>query len=127
VNSSWVARPWVNRYNGSNVTVTAAANPTVGAGVCRSGSTTGWHCGTVQGVNQTVNYPQGVVYGLIRTNVCAEPGESGGSLVSQPVNSRASAVGLTSGGSGNCTSGGTTYFQPVTEALSVYGARLVTG
>ena len=34
------------------------------------------------------------------------------------------ALGLTSGGSGNCTSGGTTFFQPVTEALSVYGMRV---
>ncbi|KOG59841.1 hypothetical protein ADK77_38440 [Streptomyces antibioticus] len=29
-----------------------------------------------------------------------------------------------SGGSGDCTSGGTTFFQPVTEALSVYGVSL---
>ena len=35
--------------------------------------------------------------------------------------------GVTSGGSGNCSSGGTTYFQPVNEILSVYGLTLVTG
>jgi hypothetical protein len=29
-----------------------------------------------------------------------------------------------SGGSGNCTSGGTTFFQPVTEALSAYGVSV---
>ena len=34
------------------------------------------------------------------------------------------ALGLTSGGSGNCSSGGTTYFQPVTEPLSVYGVSV---
>jgi streptogrisin C len=33
---------------------------------------------------------------------------------------------VTSGGSGNCTFGGTTYFQPVGEILSVYGLTLVT-
>jgi streptogrisin C len=32
-----------------------------------------------------------------------------------------------SGGSGNCTSGGTTFFQPVNEILAVYGLTLVTG
>ncbi len=31
------------------------------------------------------------------------------------------ALGLTSGGSGNCRTGGTTFFQPVAEALNAYG------
>ena len=64
-------------------------------------------------LNATVNYAEGTVTGLIRTTVCAEPGDSGGSLYSGTV-----AYGLTSGGSGNCSSGGTTFFQPVTEALA---------
>jgi len=34
---------------------------------------------------------------------------------------------MTSGGPGNCSSGGATYFQPVGEALSVHGLTLVTG
>ncbi|MFD1052612.1 S1 family peptidase, partial [Kibdelosporangium lantanae] len=38
-----------------------------------------------------------------------------------------SAVGVTSGGSGNCSSGGTTFFQPITEPLSAYGLTLYTG
>ena len=68
------------------------------------------------------------MYGLIRTNVCAEPGDSGGALVSNPgTGTRVTALGMTSGGSGNCTSGGTTFYQPVTEALSVYHLTLVTG
>lgn len=33
---------------------------------------------------------------------------------------------MTSGGSGNCTSGGTMWFQPVNEILGVYGLNLVT-
>jgi streptogrisin C len=65
---------------------------------------------------------------MIRTNVCAEPGDSGGSLVTNPGSgSRVQAVGLTSGGSGNCSSGGTTFFQPITEPLSAYGLTLYTG
>ncbi|WP_244167373.1 trypsin-like serine protease, partial [Streptomyces mutomycini] len=68
----------------------------------------------------TVNYGGGdIVYGMIRTNVCAEPGDSGG-----PLYSGTRAIGLTSGGSGNCSSGGTTFFQPVTEALSAYGVSV---
>jgi hypothetical protein len=46
-------------------------------------------------------------------------GDSGGSLFDG-----SKAIGLTSGGSGNCSSGGTTFFQPVTEALSVYGVSV---
>ncbi|OLF08626.1 hypothetical protein BU204_33995 [Actinophytocola xanthii] len=127
--SSAVLTPLVDRYSsGSDVTVSGAGNASNGQGVCRSGSTTGWRCGSVTGTNQTVCYSQGCVYQMIRTNVCAEPGDSGGALVSNPGSgTRVTALGLTSGGSGNCSSGGTTYFQPVTEPLSAYGLSLVTG
>ncbi|WP_307128800.1 S1 family peptidase [Streptomyces sp. B1I3] len=107
-------------YNGSYQDITSAGNPTVGQAVKRSGSTTGVHSGTVTGLNATVNYGGGdIVNGLIQTNVCAEPGDSGGSLFAGT-----KALGLTSGGSGNCSSGGTTFFQPVTEALSAYGVSV---
>jgi streptogrisin D len=109
----------VDLYNGSTQDITSAANPFVGESVKRSGSTTHVHTGTVQAVNATVNYAEGSVRGLIKTNVCAEGGDSGGSLFDGT-----KALGLTSGGSGNCTSWGTTFFQPVTEALSVYGVSV---
>lgn len=114
-------RALVNQYNGSNVSVAGSTESAVGASICRSGSTTGWHCGSVQAKNQTVQYPQGTVTGLTRTNVCAEPGDSGGSWLSGN-----QAQGVTSGGSGNCSSGGTTYFQPVNEILQAYGLSLLT-
>jgi streptogrisin D len=109
----------VNTYNGSSQDITSAATPTVGQTVYRSGSTSGVHSGKVTALNATVNYAEGTVSGLIRTSVCAESGDSGGSLYAGTV-----AYGLTSGGSGNCTSGGVTYFQPVTEALSAYGVSV---
>ena len=121
VNSNWTPQPWVNNYQGGNVTVAGSTEAAVGASICRSGSTTGWHCGTISAKNQTVNYAQGTVTGLTRTNVCAEPGDSGGSWLSGQ-----QAQGVTSGGSGDCTSGGTTYFQPVNEILSAYGLTLTT-
>ncbi|MBT2447064.1 S1 family peptidase [Streptomyces sp. ISL-43] len=100
--------------------ITSAINATVGLSVKRRGSTTGTHSGSVTGLNATVNYGGGdIVYGMIRTNVCAEPGDSGG-----PLYSGTRAVGLTSGGSGNCSSGGTTFFQPVVEALNAYGVSV---
>ncbi|MCZ0989966.1 S1 family peptidase [Streptomyces diastatochromogenes] len=103
-----------------NQTISSAATPSVGTTVYRRGSTTGTHSGRVTALNATVNYGSGdIVYGLIQTTVCAEGGDSGGPLYGGSV-----AYGLTSGGSGNCTSGGTTFFQPVTEALSYYGVTL---
>lgn len=111
----------VNNYAGGSVAVRGSSEAPVGSSICRSGSTTGWHCGTIQARNSTVNYSQGSVYGLIRTTVCAEPGDSGGSAISGN-----QAQGVTSGGSGNCSSGGTTYFQPVNEILSAYGLTLKT-
>ncbi|GAA3774448.1 S1 family peptidase [Streptomyces chiangmaiensis] len=117
------------RYTNSSVSkpgtvgsqdITRAATPSVGTTVYRRGSTTGTHSGRVTALNATVNYGGGdIVYGLIQTTVCAEPGDSGG-----PLYGGSTAYGLTSGGSGNCTFGGTTFFQPVTEALSVYGVHV---
>ncbi|WP_338017957.1 S1 family peptidase [Streptomyces taklimakanensis] len=100
--------------------ITGAAAPRVGQSVCHIGRTTGRHCGTVTAVNATIDYGGGnVVHGLIRSNTCAEPGDSGG-----PAFSGTLAVGLVLGGSGHCGFGGTTYHQPVVEILSAYGLSL---
>lgn len=104
---------------GTSVSITGSTASAVGASVCRSGSTTGVHCGAVRALGATVNYSEGRVTGLTQTSVCAEPGDSGG-----PFYTGAQAQGVTSGGSGDCTSGGTTYFQPVNEILSTYGLTL---
>lgn len=97
-----------------------AAEAFVGESVTRRGSTTGTHSGTVEALNVTVNYSSGeTVHGLIQTDVCAEPGDSGGALYDGN-----KAIGLTSGGSGNCSVGGTTFFQPVTEAAAAYGVTV---
>lgn len=116
------------RYTNSSVShpgavgsrdITSAGTPVRNQTVTRRGSTTGTHSGVVTALNATVNYAEGSVSGLIRTTVCAEGGDSGGPLYAGAV-----AYGLTSGGSGNCRSGGTTFFQPVTEPLSVYGVSV---
>jgi hypothetical protein len=104
-----------------DVLVRGSAEAPVGASICRSGSTTRWHCGQVLAKNETVNYSQGAVHQMTKTSVCAEPGDSGGSFVSGD-----QAQGVTSGGWGNCSSGGQTWFQPVNEILSVYGLTLHT-
>jgi streptogrisin D len=117
------------RYNASftdhpsavgSQTITSAANATVGQSVSRRGSTTGVHTGSVTATGVSVTFDTGeTVNQMIQTTVCAEPGDSGG-----PLYADSTALGLTSGGSGDCTSGGTTFFQPVTEALSEYGVSV---
>ncbi|WP_374238259.1 ricin-type beta-trefoil lectin domain protein [Actinoplanes sp. DH11] len=120
-NGNWVSQPWVNNYSGGNVLVAGSQEAAIGSSICRSGRTTGWRCGTLLGKNETINYQQGSVSGLHRSNACAQPGDSGGSWISGN-----QAQGVTSGGSGDCTSGGTTWFQPVNEILGVYGLSLTT-
>jgi hypothetical protein len=120
-NGSWSTSPVVNGYGNGDVRVAGSSTAGVGQSVCRSGSTSGWHCGTIEATNQTVNYAEGTVFGLTETNACAEPGDSGGSWVSGD-----QAQGVTSGGSGDCSSGGTTFFQPVNEILSAFNLSLIT-
>ncbi|MEV4492492.1 S1 family peptidase [Micromonospora coxensis] len=116
-----VSHPSAVYTHPGTLTVNGAGNPYVGQAVCRSGATTGVRCGSVTGLNQTVNYAEGSVSGLIRTNICAEPGDSGGPLYSPATGT---VLGILSGGSGTCATGGTTYYQPVTEALAAYGVTV---
>ncbi|WP_264925495.1 S1 family peptidase, partial [Streptomyces sp. A012304] len=106
--------------DGNGVRITGVGDAAVGQRVFRSGSTTGLREGEVTGLDATVNYPEGTVSGLIETNVCAESGDSGGPMFSEGI-----ALGITSGGSGDCTAGGTTFFQPVTKALAQLGVQLI--
>ncbi|MFJ8751273.1 S1 family peptidase [Streptomyces sp. NPDC102441] len=110
----------VDLYDGSTQAITQAGDATVGQTVTRSGSTTQVHDGEVTALDATVNYGNGdIVNGLIQTTVCAEPGDSGGALFAGDT-----ALGLTSGGSGDCSAGGETFFQPVPEALDAFGAEI---
>ncbi|MFI6349275.1 S1 family peptidase [Streptomyces sp. NPDC050560] len=110
----------VDLYDGSTQAISGAGEATVGQDVTRSGFTSHVHSGTVNALDATVNYDTGeTVEGLIDTDVCAEPGDSGGSLFSGDT-----AIGLTSGGSGDCSAGGETFFQPVTDALDALGAEI---
>ncbi|WP_285733587.1 S1 family peptidase [Nocardiopsis sp. ATB16-24] len=121
--SNFTLRNLVSRYSsGAHQLVTGTTQAPLGSAVCRSGITTGWRCGTIQARNQTIRYPQGTVNGLTRTNVCAEPGDSGGPFVSGT-----QAQGLTSGGSGNCRTGGMTYYQEVLPMVNSWGLNIYTG
>ncbi|MYT73624.1 MULTISPECIES: S1 family peptidase [unclassified Streptomyces] len=122
VGSGWWTVPVVLGWGTvSDQLVRGSNEAPVGASICRSGSTSHWHCGTVLAKNETVNYSQGAVREMTKTNVCAEPGDSGGSFISGD-----QAQGVTSGGWGNCSSGGETWYQPINEILNRYGLTLTT-
>ncbi|MET7368770.1 S1 family peptidase [Streptomyces sp. NPDC005566] len=119
-NSSVVFPGEVSRGTAGGVQdITGAANPTVGQSVCHVGRVTGYRCGTVTAVNVTVNYPEGVVSGLFRSNICSEPGDVGG-----PAFAGSTALGVIAATTGTCAAGGATYYQPVVEWLSAYGLSL---
>lgn len=103
-------------FNGTYRDIINSTYPAVGWRIERSGSTTGYRTGSVTALNVTVNYGGGqLVYNTIQTNACAQPGDSGG-----PLFTGNTALGLLSGGSGNCSIGGTTFYEPVIRPLS-YG------
>src|SRR3546814_6571346 len=52
-------QPTVYGWGMGDVTVTGHAEAPIGAAICRSGRTTGWHCGAIQAKNVTVNYSSG--------------------------------------------------------------------
>jgi len=109
----------VKGSGGAPVDITGAVDPSPGMALCHYGRVSGYHCGTVQAVNVTVNFPEGVVSGLFRSNICSEPGDNGG-----PAFSGGKAVGIIIGSTGNCSTGGVTYYQPIKEILAVYGLTL---
>jgi len=108
-------------YQGGAVAVEGLQEAPVGSSVCRSGITTGFRCGTITARNVSVNYLEGLVTGLAQTTACAEPGDSGG-----PFLTGGQAQGTLSGGAGNCSAGGVTFFQPLNPVLRAYQLRLFT-
>ncbi|KQX83636.1 MULTISPECIES: S1 family peptidase [Streptomyces] len=122
VGSGWWTVPVVLGWGTTSDRLVRGSNEApIGASICRSGSTTHWHCGNVLAKNETVNYSQGAVRQMTKTSVCAEGGDSGGSFISGD-----QAQGVTSGGWGNCSSGGETWYQPINEILNRYGLTLHT-
>jgi streptogrisin D len=114
-NDSGDAPGEVDLYNGSTQPISSVADATVGEQICKSGRTTQVTCGSVSALDQTVDYGNGdVVNGLVQTDVQAGEGDSGG-----PWFDGSTGLGTTSGGDSS-----TTYFQPLSAAMSAYGVSL---
>lgn len=107
--------------DGKGVRITGTGAVSVGRRVFRSGGTTGLRGGRVTAADAAVNHPEGTVTGLIETEVCAEAGDSGGPLFSEGPGTRYQL-----GRQRECVKGGTTFLQPVDEALRSLGVPLIT-
>ncbi|MFD4026410.1 S1 family peptidase [Streptomyces sp. NPDC058576] len=115
------------------VPVKGSKRAPAGAALCKSGQTTNWTCGKVGSYNVSVTYtdqnggPDTVVTGLASSSVCTQGGDSGGAYISGD-----QAQGMTSGGpsnqrcNGQVNSPGSSYFQPLDDALAYYGLTLNT-
>ncbi len=122
INSAWQVTPSVDGDGGAPITVTGSQPAPIGAAVCHSGSSSGYRCGEITATDVTANYAQGVVTGLTETSACSEAGDSGGPFLAGD-----QAQGVVSGGSGDCSSGGSTLFQPMSGILASGDLTLLTG
>jgi putative cell wall-binding protein len=113
---AWTLSPSTNTWSGglgtptTSVDVSGVTAGVVGASFCKSGSVSGWTCGTIEYLDQTVQV-SGVNVNTIITTACAIPGDSGG-----PAMVGTAALGTLSGGDfANCAAGttGTTVFYPL--------------
>jgi hypothetical protein len=129
-----VPTPLVDRHSvGPDVTITGVETPTLGAKVCYSSPYIpfGWGCGRVTGTGQTACYIPECVHGLLRTDLCLDPGAVGAPVVTDPgTGTSVRAVGVITAPTAigdDCAHGGSTYVQPIGRALGLYGLTLLTG
>ena len=116
---AWDVVGWIDA--GARYPVAGSKETPVGGRVCLLSHTAGITCGTVTAKNVTITFPEGTISGLTRTDVCAQPRS-----IAFVTDDQAQGVPV-GGGSGFCTTPGTSYFYPVNRILSAYGLTLVTG
>lgn len=119
--TDWQLVGWIDTGIGK-VSITGSMETPVGGAVCLLSRATGVRCGTIVAKNQTIAFPEGVITGLTRTNICIEPGSRPIAFVSG-----SQAQGVPVGGTGSCSIGGSSFFQPINRILSAYGLALLTG
>lgn len=117
--SAWTLVPWIQTTG--QYMIRGSTEAPVGASVCLLDRAAGQRCGVVTAKNQTVAYPEGVITGLTRTNICVSTGTAIAFVAGDQ------AQGVPVGGSGCSGSTGVSYFLPVRQALSAGGLSLLTG
>jgi hypothetical protein len=88
---------------------------TVGSVVCKSGSTTGWRCGTILAVDQVVNV-SGASVNLVLTSACSLEGDSGGAAVVGSLALGITSAGTAASGATDCQSDDVSGIFPMRSA-----------
>ncbi len=102
------------------------------ASFCAQGATSAEQCGTITGLKQLVIVSGVHVEGLVRTNACAEPGDSGGPYATLPVGNAVDILGTLVGGlegqkcAGLFCTGCETVYEPIKTSLTALGLALLT-
>lgn len=117
VNSAVIPVPSVTTWNGgagnpsaTTLPVTGMSSAIVGANLCKSGSRTGWTCGTVKYVDANVSVSGGTIINSIIASICVQPGDSGGAAM---VGSNAVGINSTTSDASACTSTSYAGFFPM--------------
>jgi hypothetical protein len=114
----------VDRFDGSFVELTGFATAEPGLRVVRVGAKSRWTPGHVTHVGQDQHYDLGrPITGLIRTDILSARGDSGGPVITEPVNGTAQLVGFTSGGWISRRRGNVTFAQPAETAFEALALR----
>ncbi|GIM91826.1 S1 family peptidase [Paractinoplanes toevensis] len=121
-NAMWTPQALVNNHNGGTVAVTGSQDAAVGAAVCRSGRTSGWHCGKILSRGYTTRTDDYTWNNQIKTDVCANGGDSGGALVAGTQGQGTTSASWAECGQDDPASS----YQPLSQILDMYGLTLVT-
>lgn len=122
----------VDLFNGTAQPIRGAIEAVIGEAICRVGAASGpdfgAECGVVTEKDVTVNTDFGdrfgvrAISGMTGTDVCSDPGDSGGAFFSGD-----QAQGMLSSGIGFCGEDDVvSHFTPVNKALDELGLSLVT-
>ncbi|MEU3661893.1 S1 family peptidase [Streptomyces sp. NPDC032940] len=117
--------------NGADIAVKGSRRAPVGSDVCKSGATSGWTCGSIKAYDYSVTYtdpgqPATLVTGLGLSDVCDLGGDSGGPWISGDQGQGVTSGGRTDNRCNGVYGQGTSYFQPLDDALRYYGLSLNT-
>ncbi|MEU1280101.1 S1 family peptidase [Streptomyces sp. NPDC005805] len=109
--------------------VTGRQNAVPGAFVCKSGRTTKLTCGVVEAVNVSASTAGGTKTGQVQTDMCVEPGDSGGAVVAGTRALGLVTAGIFHGQDNKCGEKvgekNSSLYQPLGPALSAYGVSLL--
>lgn len=118
--AAWTVVPWISVGSTRHVIRGATETP-VGGAVCLLDRSVGQRCGVITAKNQTINLPEGTIYGVTKTTICMPP------TTAVAFVSGDQAQGVPLAGGYSCTTAGVSYFLPIRPILAAHGLTLLSG